>query len=215
MESTKPCSQSTGMGDSLAGTRGRAGWAADPCGTRSPGHATPLNTVDPPTASLQHPQRFLQPLATSWQHLPRDQLISPAAAQPLPWRGLDLVKMEQHGIHRKRRENCLLKPGNSQNQMHLCTKQQRAKGVVVRACPGSSGAGRRRTRHAGHSGEVMERADRKGMPVMETARAKPQLRVGTAARGGMGVSFLPNLGVNCLPSPAFPARKGLLSSTQG
>lgn len=74
-------------------------WQHQPAQTVTPLPPPTPSTLNPPsTSSPQHPQQLLQSLVTSQQHLPRDQLISQTIAQSLPWRGLDLVKMEQHGI---------------------------------------------------------------------------------------------------------------------
>lgn len=55
---------------------------------------------------------------------------------------------------------------------------------------------------------VMERAARKGIPVMETAGARPQLQVGTSARGCEYQARLPaQPGSDLLPS-LRPHRQG-------
>lgn len=95
------------------------------------------STVNPPsTSSTQHPQQLLPSLVTSQQHLPRDQLISQAIAQPLPWHGLDPVKTEQHGIHCLQEEKRKLfteakKTAKSKRILHKTTAWEKCSSVSL------------------------------------------------------------------------------------
>jgi len=180
-------------------------------GQHQPAQPTPPpGTANPPSASpLQLPQQLLQPLATSRQHLRRDQLISPALVWARPGKngaaqGLLLVCLQEEKrklfmeARKTAKSKCIPARSSSLGKVWRCepamAHQERG-----RRAPGTLGT-------AGRDGESRW----EGNPGYGNSRRKATAPGGHGWCGDVAAKpgSLPNFGAHPSPAP-LAGQKGM------